>query len=230
MTMTRRTLLQALALAATSLLAGCGTYSWNEKITVTVQTPDGEKSGSSVTRFSGTYGYSLGAGEGLSSRLQGEATVVELGHGKYFFALMERTGGSFAWGAFSDQLPKFGSEAQMAKLQSLVGQKIELQPKLYPLLVTFDNINDPKSVKEVNASNLEASFGAGTSLKSITLEITDEPVTEGVVEKVLGWIGDPAVMENPGWARIPENSRRLLGGFLSDYRAAQTRFTKGIAK
>jgi hypothetical protein len=186
--MNRRNLMKVSGLAsAASLLSGCGTYTWNEKITVSVQTPDGDKSGSSVTKFSGSYGYSLGAGEGLSSRLQGEATVVDLGRGKYLFALMEKSGGSFAWGAFSDQLPQVGSEAQMAKLQSLVGEKAVLQPKFYPMLVTFGNLADPKSVKEVNASDLTATFGAGFALKSITLEITDEQVTEGVVFKLLPW-------------------------------------------
>lgn len=230
MKMTRRTLLQSLGLAATLPLAGCGTYSWNEKITVIVQTPDGEKSGSSVTKFSGTYGYSLGAGEGLSVRLQGEATVVELGHGKYLFALMERTGGSFAWGAVEDQLPPTGTEAKMAKLQSLVGQKIELQPKFYPMLVTFGNINDPKSVKEVKPDDLAATFGSGTSLKSITLEITDEPVTEGVVEKVLPWIGDPEVWDGRIWKELPEGASRKLAGLFSDMRPAIERYKRSHNK
>jgi hypothetical protein len=61
-------------------------------------------------------------------------------------------------------------------------------PNAYPLLVTFTDINDPKSVLEVKPDNLAASFGVGYSLKSITLEITDEPVTEGKVEGVLGWL------------------------------------------
>ncbi|MEP3196791.1 MAG: hypothetical protein ABJO57_02900, partial [Lentilitoribacter sp.] len=48
----------------------------------------------------------------------------------------------------------------------------------------------PTSVKEVDPANLAATFGPGYSLQSITLEITDDPVTEGEVEKVLGWLND----------------------------------------
>ena len=61
----------------------------------------------------------------------------------------------------------------------------ELDPKDYPLLVTFTDITDPTTVKQVNPTNLAATFGPGVSLKRITLEITDEPVTEGKIEQVL---------------------------------------------
>jgi len=54
-------------------------------------------------------------------------------------------------------------------------------------------------------------------LKSITLEITDEPVTKGVVEGVLGWLGDPKVMDNPGWRALPIERRRSIGGLLSHF-------------
>ena len=62
----------------------------------------------------------------------------------------------------------------------------ELFDKNKPLLVTFSDINDPSSVKKVDPYDLESHFGAGVKLKRITLEITDESVSEGRVEKVLG--------------------------------------------
>jgi hypothetical protein len=49
----------------------------------------------------------------------------------------------------------------------------------YPLLVTFTDIADPKTVTKVDPDNLAATFGPGVALKRITLEITDEKVTEG---------------------------------------------------
>jgi hypothetical protein len=51
--------------------------------------------------------------------------------------------------------------------------------------VTFTDIIYPTTVKQVNPTNLVASFGPGVSLKRITLEITDEPVTEGKIEQIL---------------------------------------------
>ena len=58
----------------------------------------------------------------------------------------------------------------------------------YPMLVTFGDIADPASVRLVDPGDLAASFGAGVRLKAVTLEVTREEVTEGVVEGLLGWI------------------------------------------
>ena len=56
------------------------------------------------------------------------------------------------------------------------------------MLVTFGDINVPASVKLVDPKNLAASFGPGYRLKDMTLEITDEAMTEGRVESVLTWL------------------------------------------
>lgn len=70
------------------------------------------------------------------------------------------------------------------------GKVRELASKDYPLLVTFTDITDPTTVNQVDPTNLAATFGPGVSLKRITLQITDEPVTEGKIESVLGWLDD----------------------------------------
>ncbi|MDR4487060.1 MAG: hypothetical protein R3B83_05990 [Nitrospirales bacterium] len=66
--------------------------------------------------------------------------------------------------------------------------KTEIPRSHYPLLVTFTDLTDPTTVKVVDPENLAATFGPGVSLKRLTLEITDEPVTEGKIESVLGWL------------------------------------------
>ncbi|MGL6211101.1 MAG: hypothetical protein ACRC14_14875, partial [Paracoccaceae bacterium] len=53
--------------------------------------------------------------------------------------------------------------------------------------VTFADISDPASVELVDPENLAASFGPGVRLKSVVLEVTDEGVTEGVVEEFPFW-------------------------------------------
>lgn len=65
--------------------------------------------------------------------------------------------------------------------------KKELAFDNLPLLVRFRDINDPKTVEEVDPKNLEASFGKGIKLVSATLQMTDEEVTTGV-DKWLGWL------------------------------------------
>jgi len=182
-------------LACAGLLTGCGDqeWQWNVKVTVNVDTPEGVRTGYSVVRvgvrkYSGLqrkFGYAYGAGV-----IEGEAVVVDLGDGRYLFALV--VAGNMAYRAsevvFDDLLPEEDA-ARYRKMQRLRVRR-EVPREMYPLLVTFDDINDPKTVKRVDPDNLEATFGAGYRLKSITLEITDEPVTKGRVEKVLGWLGN----------------------------------------
>lgn len=55
------------------------------------------------------------------------------------------------------------------------------------MLVTFSDINDPKTVQKVDPSNFPASFGSGVKLRRVTLTITDEEVTTGKIESVLIW-------------------------------------------
>ena len=79
----------------------------------------------------------------------------------------------------------------------------------FPLLVTFTDIDDPKTVRKVDPNNLAATLGPGYALKSITLEITDEPVTKGKVEEVLGWwLKMAQTPKDPPPLRLPNESPR----------------------
>lgn len=57
-----------------------------------------------------------------------------------------------------------------------------------PLLVTFNDITKPETVRRVDPTDLAAVLGEGVRLKAVTLEITREAVTEGRFEGVLGWL------------------------------------------
>lgn len=197
--MTRRHILQGLTSAgAAMIISGCSdqyNQTWNQKLTITVRTPAGDKTGSAVLQATSEHGYGLGAGEYKKVNITGEAAVVDLGGGKYLFALLSNSNlpnpaimtyiadeTFLAAGLIKDR------KTINYELAHSVGAKAVVPPKFYPMLVTFTNINDPKSVKEVKPDDLTAAIGSGTSIKSITLEITDEKVTEGTVEKVLGWL------------------------------------------
>ena len=56
--------------------------------------------------------------------------------------------------------------------------------------VTFDEVTNPETVREVEAEHLAAVFGEGVRLQAVTLEITGEAVTEGRDQRVLGWMPD----------------------------------------
>lgn len=199
-------------------------YKWNQKLTVTVETPEGVKSGASVVAASVSYNLTFGLPDAASASFgwHGEATIVELPGKRFLFVLL---GNPVAMAQHSFKAAILGSDdarlgdmkAYFPKLSKLHASA-PLVRERYPLLVTFDDINDPKSVKKVDPNNLAATFGPGYSLKSVTLEITDEPVTTGELEKLLGWLGEhPEPKLGPatgGTTSIPFYRRVSHGDFI----------------
>lgn len=81
------------------------------------------------------------------------------------------------------------------RLGILAGSKIRKVPReSRPMLVTFDELGDPTSVALVDPDDLASTFGEGYVLRRITVQMTDDPVTTGIEER-LGWLIDPSVME-----------------------------------
>lgn len=173
------------------VLTGCGNYSWNQKLTVLVDTPSGAVSGSSVMTFSLSdqrSSFNPPEARGVTFTLSGEAAVVQVAPGRYLFALRKGVP------SLAEQLyPKMDTIESAKLMEKGLGaepSEVMLSSNQYPLLVTFDDIKDPASVKRVDPANLEATFGPGYRLSAITLSLTKEPVTKGEVEKVLGWLKD----------------------------------------
>ena len=63
----------------------------------------------------------------------------------------------------------------------------------YPILVTFDELNDPLSVRLVDPEDLGAIFGDGVQLAAIRVELTDDTVTEGLRQR-LPWLQEDSVL------------------------------------
>ncbi|WP_428541761.1 hypothetical protein [Profundibacter sp.] len=176
------------------MLYGCfrltfPTYSWHQKLTLVVETPDGVRSGASVTRHIVRKQPTFGLADvgSISHSLRGEATVVDLGDGRYLFALLNGRKG-LERAAFADRIP--ADQRLHFAVKQLDGAAPVPLPDA-PLLVTFGDLSDPASVKRVDPADLAATFGAGYALREITLEVTDEPVTEGVVEGVFDYFTWP---------------------------------------
>jgi hypothetical protein len=138
-------------------------------------------------RMADTHGAFVPAeAVGVSFSLRGEAVVVELPNDRYLFALLQGVP-SASWLLY----PKMRAEEAGKLIERADGsnfRQVQLSRDQYPLLVTFDDINDPTSVKRVDPDYLAAAFGSGYRLNSITLSLTDEPVTEGAAEAVVQWL------------------------------------------
>jgi hypothetical protein len=235
--MTRRGLIGLLAASATVLLSGCGKLlglpraSLRYRMTLEVETPEGIKTGSSVLESTLISGPNTGAASGLQSTLKGEAVAVDLGDGQTLFALLsspsERSASDYQDQLFNNALNagavsvppmprRYDSSdwAEMRKVASEIKPVLTLPPALYPMLVRFKDIKDPKSVEQVDPGALAASFGAGVRLKRITVAVTEDAVTSGI-ERRLAWLEDPQIMTNPGWGRLPLESRKAINELFS---------------
>ena len=143
--------------------------------------------------------------------VKGEAIPLKVSEKKYLFLLI---------GLPQDYInqintPLTGPQVRSADADS-IGWEIDLEKA--PMLVTFDNINDPKSVKQVHFTsyqefdhfeivdkgndtapqqeaimatkepNAEELLGPNVSLSSIHVERTNEPITHGRIAEVLPWL------------------------------------------
>jgi len=209
-------------------LLGGQTVSWHQRLTVIVETPAGERRGSSVTEVTNTEWHGPlvppEAG-GIVPVYRGEAVVVEVLPGRYMFALLKGTkpdGDAPFWvyAAYDLEGPSDLAEKTYVKKMAKVKRQpldtpVPLPPIAYPILVTFDDITRPETVRAVDPANLAAEFGSGVNLTGITLEVTDAPVTEGPVEAVLGWFYSPEYWTNPGWANLPVFVKDVISGIKS---------------
>lgn len=169
---------------------------WHEKITVVVNTPQGKVESNSVHRT----GFSSGGfvfGSPDRRFLQGEAVVVELsdenGNSRYMFALLK---GFSSYYQFHRKAFRAGEKYP----KDFLGKPPRALPvKSYPLLVTFEDIKKPETVKHVKPEEFEAVFGEGYSINEITVQVTDEEKVAGEVERILGWYSgypEPSVLPN----------------------------------
>ena len=187
------------------------TGTWRYKMTVFVETPEGIKTGSAVREVTISKGVSLTPESTAVKLVRGEAVVVDLGQRGTLFAVM-RDGSSsdHTYNIVFNAFPFPGeTTAEGVRYYSHLkpGTKATLELKSHPLMVTFKDINDPKTVEIVYAAerywdgkdqyrvkenNFEKLFDKGVKLKEVTIEITDEPI-DYKLEKFLSWISSDLV-------------------------------------
>jgi len=170
------------------------TYRLRYRLTVEVETPNGLKTGSSVIESKREEHIVVIPGVLPESwRVTGEAVFVDLGDGKNLIVtLTNRSSGlkdsvSAAGLPYSPgpDLKVSGYPARWRAVKRLKTRNIA--PERLPTIVTFTDINDPKTVKRVDPRNLAASFGEDYALKRATVEVTHDVVSEGIEGK-LSWL------------------------------------------
>jgi hypothetical protein len=193
------TLLGGLAVMATG---GCSREERPERLryqmTIEVETPQGRRTGLAVRELeyfeNEKDGFVFGESR-PSVNMRGEAIAVNLPDGKVLFALLTGGNGDVD---YAKLLPgrALGSRMLNEKVEQIQWRReAELWPYAVktiglertdplPMLVTFRNLTDPKSVELVDPDNLAASFGQGVKLRRVTIRTTDEPVTSGIEKRL----------------------------------------------
>ncbi|MCF6321976.1 MAG: hypothetical protein L3J32_09440, partial [Rhizobiaceae bacterium] len=90
--------------------------------------------------------------------------------GKYLFALLQN-GGNTLGGAGINASAVFNDKRQSPGLRSVIEKVVSQPPDVpreilkgdYPMLVTFTDINNPASIKQVDPNDLDAVFGCSNS-------------------------------------------------------------------
>lgn len=139
-------------------------YTWHQKLTVAVDTPDGRKSGASVqavTWAANPVHPFFRDSASHTGEVRGEAVVVDLGGGKYLFKLLGNSR-TIALATYAD--PSAGDVVSRAMVHARAvlagdGGPRPVPAQYRPLLVTFGDISDPSSVKRVDPDDLDGAFG-----------------------------------------------------------------------
>lgn len=203
---TRRGIIQVFTVAACTLgLAGCNSAprTIRYRVTLEVETPEGMRIGSGVSESEMYFndGALSGLGNAISFGVRAQAIVVDLGARGLLFMLL--TGdptrkdspiepsyfiSTAPWGFVRANGADEGTPAFYDWLNTYK-PKATLALERLPMLAHFRNINDPRTVENVDPRNLAATFGAGVHLRRATIEITGDPVTTGI-EKYAPSFGD----------------------------------------
>ena len=181
-------------------LAGCkpsADASYRYKLTISVETPEGMKTGSNVVELD-YYKTASGA----PHRTYGEALVLDIGASGTLVALLTQQGERTVWAQddpISIIFKKCGRDTRdIFDLVDTV-RSISACKAIYPLdlsklselpdILLFKNAKDLASLAVVDPENPEAVLGPGVVIRSASIQLTDEPLTRGVDDH-LPWVRD----------------------------------------
>jgi hypothetical protein len=171
-------------MALALLLVACGGESetYRYRMTVYVDTPAGQRSGSSVIEVVSSTPAPMGS---FRDDVRGEAVAVDLPGGIVFALLRSPTNisaaGHYAFQAYAAALPR-GSDWP-TRIDTLKRQTApaRMSDNDLPMFVRFRDPADARTIEVLSPSN---DFGPGLRLNHIDIQITDDPVTETIESRL----------------------------------------------
>lgn len=164
--------------------AGNKVYGWRYKMTVSVETPEGLKTGSAVrevsVKFEPRPGYKPHPYY-VTTKVKGEAVVVDLGPRGVLFALIDPDDYRFVFEVFPGPP---GLTLEGAEFYSSLAAKrkgfLEPGSKRNPVFATFSDMKDYRTIRSILSDDLSSFYGQGVVFKGISIEISTEPLTQNV--------------------------------------------------
>lgn len=188
----------------TPVLVGCTLRSETirYKLTLSLNTPDGVKTGSVVNEVTRSEVYGFPHGWAYPSHQRGQALFVDMGKGRkpliallaerclksiYPFCIGEQKWKRESGAYWKGEGPIGILEERPGSVPSDVGYwiasmskwktdhaHVDISPEELPELVTFADINDQSTVELVNPFDLEKTYGPEVSWHSMTVDVVDE--------------------------------------------------------
>jgi hypothetical protein len=201
-----------------ALLERPSTYRY--RITVEVETPEGLRVGSVVRELVYRKAPRLSLeSKSFTLRQRGEAVAVDLPGAQTLFSLLDVNAADTVIAALGGGdrrrpvkgLLDQGGSGEYPDRATLRKWRLEL-----PRLVRFRDPANPKSVEPVDPYNLAESFGRGTKLRRIVVQLTDEPMNGGL-EKRLPWLSKHRTISLAGnrFSKSSELADNLFTGAFS---------------
>ena len=168
------------------------TYDFQRTLTIEVMTPDGPVQSVNTARFLYTQGPSFGFVDGGSGSWKnfGEAPVVDLGNSQYLFDLFDSsTSVVFDAAEHAGFLDTGDRWRDVRKIDRARGVVWDVPIAIMPELVTFRDQSIFKTAAIVDPTNLAATFGPRFEMIGMTVEVTREPTTSGLIAPLFSeWI------------------------------------------
>ncbi|ANP90173.1 hypothetical protein BA011_40355 (plasmid) [Rhizobium leguminosarum] len=129
----------------------------------------------------------------IVTSVKGQATRVNFSNGKSLFVLLGTADHSFRAGTMPYQALK--PRPPHKKISELPHDPVIVPPEYVPTIIYFNDTSDPVSAVIATPENLSALVELGARLVSISVKLTDDPVTTGI-DRLLPWLSKEGVIQN----------------------------------
>lgn len=161
---------------------------WRYKITISIDTPEGLRSGYAVREIRASTGLQWSPEMSVvRADVLGEAAIINLDKGLKIFALTSSYDYQIFFDAFKG--PPGLTKEGIKFYSALKNKKATLPLEQYPQLVFFKDIRDPDTVSEFQWVQTGKNSDDAIRIREITIETTNEPITQGI-ELILPWLKD----------------------------------------